>query len=164
MEFSVYSFEKEKSFFSKQWNVFDADDNLVYSVLHPGFLSGSNIQMIDDGGNVALEISWNFWQNTYTLIQNGSEIGKVKKAFSLVRNEFIVTSSDGSVIIVKGHWLSNEFKFFKGEDEFAFVSRKRFAFKHDRYGIAIREEINPLFVIGVVAVIQVHIKRQEGGV
>jgi uncharacterized protein YxjI len=163
VEFSVYTFEKEKSFFSNQWHVFDESDNLVYTVSYPGFLSSENIKIIDHAGETVLEISWSFWHTTYTISENGVEIAKVKKMISLTKNEFMVTAADGTEVIIKGHWLKNEFRFLKNEDEFAFVSRKRFAFSHDRFGIAIRKEINPLFVLGIVVVIQVTIKRQEGG-
>jgi uncharacterized protein YxjI len=164
VDFLVYSFEKENAFFSNKWIVFDEEDNEVYTVKHPGFFSSDNILMMNQLGVVVLEISWNFWKTNFKLIQNEVEIANVSKSTALFHKEFFITTADGTEVTIKGHWLRNEFRFMKGDDEFAYVSRKRFAFAHDRYGVAIRAEINPLFILGAVIVIQVIIRAQEGSV
>lgn len=163
MNFNVFKFEKDAALFSNKWYFFNEQDEEVYHVKHPGMFSSANIQLVDNTGQSVLEIDRHWFQATYHLVRNGERIASVKKVFALFKNEFKVETTEAGHISVIGNLFSKEYRFMKGDDEFAFVSRKRFAFFNDRYGIAVREGINPLLVLGIVIVIQVVLKQQESG-
>ncbi|NLN65274.1 MAG: hypothetical protein GX144_07690 [Clostridiaceae bacterium] len=87
----------------------------------------------------------------YTIYQNGTPMAHVKRAFTLFRPSFDITSAYGDFNI-DGNFFAYDFTVFKNGAPAAIVSKKWFSFS-DTYGVSVSDNENAAFILSLVIVL-----------
>lgn len=87
----------------------------------------------------------------YTIYQNGKDVAKVKKIFTLFRPSFDIQSVYGNYNI-DGNFFAYDFSIFKDGAPVATISKKWFSFS-DSYGVSVSDNEDAAFILALVIVL-----------
>jgi len=160
MEFVVYTISI-RGFFTKAYDIY-LDEELVYQAEKPSFFAFGEMDFFDRSGAALQKLYRNssFFRHKYTITREGRKIASFEKY--AMENSYKSQSIFGEYSI-KGQFLDNEYTIFKGRDEIAKISRKRFQ-SQNKYGVAIIKGHDELYILAmVIAISLINKKSKKGG-
>ena len=160
MDFVLYTISV-RGIFSTHFEIY-RNDVLMYRVRKPSFFAFRKMYFYDTGGNEVLEIyrHASFMKYRMTINQDGKSIATFEK--DSFENFYTSTSIYGNYTI-EGDFFGREYTVYDDEKDIAKVSRKRFRSKK-KYGIAIIEGHNELYILAmVIAIAIINSRRRKKG-
>jgi uncharacterized protein YxjI len=133
-----------------------------------------HVEIKDTNGNPVLAVKRgvSLWLSRVEVLdENGQLIGQFKQKLFSIGGKFDVLDADGNMLCsLKGKWTSWDFKFIKGTEEFAHVSKKwsglgkELFTSADNYMLSIDEKVpenHPLRILIVAAVLCIDMVLKE---
>lgn len=161
-DYQLYRAQKDGGAFSSYWAIYNEGGQQIYQIIRGGCMSPVTFQLVDMNNQELLNVSYSFWGGGYTLQQQDVVLAKMAKRLALFKNEIVVSTNTTEDIVIKGNWTSKEFRFFKGDEEFAYVNRQSTFFERDKYAIAIEQSVNPILILGIIMSMQHMLEQQKG--
>lgn len=147
---------KQKIFaLGDDFTIQDADGNDVYFVDGKVFSIGDKLSFEDMSGNELAEIRQKLLSlgRTYEIYRDGAQAAVVKKAlFSLFHTRFSVDVPGPDDLEAEGNFLDYEYKFTRGSEPVAVVSKKWFSWS-DTYGVDIADGEDDILILACTVVV-----------
>jgi uncharacterized protein YxjI len=139
--------------FGDNFAIKDDNDTPHFIVRGKVFTIGDKLTLEDLNGNELFYIEQKLFKllPEYYIFQNGTQVAKIKKEFTLFKPKFYIESNFGDYKM-QGDILSYNFNILKGGRKVAAVRKKWFSFS-DTYGVEISDEENQAFLLTLVIVI-----------
>lgn len=156
MEFDLYTIKK-KGLFLKKYEILQ-DGEVVYNVSGKPFNFLRSLQIYDRNGLEVMQVKRPFipFKMIFRLMSYMDVVAEIKREFGPFKNNLLVTSKFGDYY-VNGNFMKDDFTISKGPEEIAKISRQR-SFKGDSYGIAISQDENKLFILGLTMTLELMIR------
>jgi uncharacterized protein YxjI len=148
-----------KSGFLKKTYEFYEGEKLLYTAESKFWLRGYKVFAVL--GNQVMDISrpFNLFKTIIKVSAGEKELATLTKKFTFMKSEIEIETSEGAFFLEGNAW-DTDFTIIKGDEEIAKISRKTFRSK-DKYGIAVREDIDNKLIVGIIMGIEfiIQIKR-----
>ena len=146
------------------YQVKDAEGQLVYSIDGRAFSLGQKLSFQDPDGNELAFIAQKLlsWGPTYQIYRNAELAAVVKKKlFTLFRCAFTVDVPGPDDLLAQGDFWEYEYTFSRGDRQVGQVSKRFFAWA-DTYGIDVDEGEDDVLLIASAVVIDLCCHEAKG--
>ena len=155
MSYRKFKIKKKIWSVKGHYQVFDEQDRLVYETRGNSWMQ-SNFSFTDASGSEIFHLRRKMLSLRHTFfLSNGSEeLFKVFKTFKLKPEIFVENLIDPDAFYIEGNLWASEFRFFREEEEFAFVSKDIWKLA-DTYGVAIKDGREEALILALVIIINI---------
>lgn len=153
-----------KSGFLKKHYEFYEGNKLLYTAESKFWLQGYKVFAVL--GNQIMDITrpFNLFKTIIKVRAGDSELAILTKKFTFMKSEIDIETSIGDFYLEGNAW-DTDFTIMQDEEEVAKISRKTFRSKN-KYGIAVREDIDDKLIVGIIMgieyIIQIKRARRNG--
>ena len=145
--------------FLKKHYEFYEGEKLLYTAESKFWLQGYKVFAVL--GNQIMDISkpFNLFKTIIKVRAGESELATLTKKFTFMKSEIEIETPMGNLFLEGNAW-DTDFTIIQEEEEIAKISRKTFRSKN-KYGIAVREDIDDKLIVGIILGIEyiIQIKR-----
>lgn len=127
----------------------------ILKVKSTGFLKQFVISDMNDQEVMRIKRPMSFFKMKFELIVNDEVRAEIYRDTTLFENNLTIDTAFG-LYFVEGNFWANEFTIENDKVGIAMVSRQKFS--KDKYGLAILEGEDSLFIIGIVMAIEMMIR------
>lgn len=139
----------------------DENENDVLIVAGKVFSIGNKLRIFDLNENEVCYIEQQVFKlmPEYNIYVEDQLVATVKKKFSLLKNDFVITSNRAEYY-VDGKFLAHEFKIFSNEKLVGEVSKKYFSLT-DTYGVEVDDDEDQVTILALAIVIDMACHNQN---
>ncbi len=160
-----YSVKEKFWSWGTKFNICDARQRPVFVVSGQPFSWGTKLSFQDLGGKELAFISQKLlsWKPRYEIHRGGSLFAEVVKEFSWISKKFTLDVPGPNDYSIDGSFWQHEYKFVRGGQQVATVSKEYFSWT-DTYGIDIIDGEDDVAILATVLVIDqvLHDERRSG--
>jgi len=139
-----------------RFRIRDADGEIAYAVRGRLISLRDRLLFEDADGRDLLEVRQRLvaWRPQYRIFREGRLAAIVsKRLLSVLGSRFVISLRGGGKLLAKGNFFDYEYRFLRGRDQVAQVSKRWFTLA-DTYGVQIEdEELDELLVLACAVVI-----------
>ncbi|NNF36976.1 MAG: hypothetical protein HKN68_22930 [Saprospiraceae bacterium] len=148
----------KSGFFRKHYEFYE-NEKLLYTAESKFWLQGYKVFAVL--GNQIMDITrpFNLFKTIIKVKAGEKELATLTKKFTFIKSEIDIETSIGNFYLEGNAW-DTDFTIMKEHEEVAKISRKTFRSKN-KYGIAVRDDIDDKLIVGIIMGIEyiIQIKR-----
>ncbi len=162
MDFRKYRIKEKMWSFNDEYKIYDQNEMLAYVAKGKKFVFKKHLVFSDWQGKELFMIRQKMWtfKFTFFLQKEDRDLCKVIRNFSLKPVIEVHSLDEDYNLTVRGNLWGNQYHFYHGEDEIAFVSKDLWKLA-GHYGVAIREDQHDAKILATVVIIDI-IQSIEG--